>query len=147
MISAWDDHPPQKTSCPACFQAGHFWAFRRWLRNVGASETFRLPGGGASHGGADGDDLLRVHLARVPAISQVRSHPHDLPFRDRADIHLHSHPVSSCRHAVGPCSSAARPHRHPAAPRRHAFSPRSRAAGPWRRMDFWCNPLASNGLD
>jgi hypothetical protein len=45
-------------------------------------------GGGASHGGADGDDLLRVHLARVPAVSHVRSHPHDLPFRDRADIHL-----------------------------------------------------------
>jgi len=88
VISARDDHPPQKTSCPACFQAGHFWAFRQWLRDVGASVAFRLPGCEASHGGANGDDLFRAHLARVPAVSHIRSHPHDPPFRERTDIHL-----------------------------------------------------------
>jgi len=80
--------PTQKTSCPARFQAGHFLGSRQGLWDGGALETFRLPRGGASHGGADGDDLFRAQLARVPAVSHIRSHPHDLPFRERTDIHL-----------------------------------------------------------
>lgn len=88
VISARDDHPPQKTTCPACFQARHFWGSRQGLWDGGASLAFRLPGCEASHGRADRDDLFRAHFAGVPAVTDVRSHPHDLPFRERTDIHL-----------------------------------------------------------
>lgn len=80
--------PTAKNIMPPRFQARHFWGSRQGLCDGGASFAFRLPGGGASRGRADGDDLFRAHLAGFPAVSDVRPHPHDLPFRERADIDL-----------------------------------------------------------